>query len=94
MCVCAHGASLVAQRIKRLPAICSVMSDSVNPWTVAHQDPCPWDFSRQEYCNGLPFPSSGDFPDSGIKPESLMSPALAGRFFTYSATWEVHSHNK
>jgi len=30
-------------------------------------------FSRQEYWNGLPFPSPGDLPDSGIK---LGSPAL------------------
>ena len=36
-------------------------------------------FSRQEYWSGLPFPSPGDLPDSGIKP---VSPALAGGFFT------------
>jgi len=30
-------------------------------------------FPRQEYWSGLPFPSPGDLPDSGIKP---MSPAL------------------
>ena len=35
-------------------------------------------FSRQEYWSGLPFPSSGDLPDPGIKP---MSPALPGDFF-------------
>ena len=34
-------------------------------------------------------PSPGDLPDPGIKPVSLMSPALAGRFFTMSATWEA-----
>ena len=28
------------------------------------------EFSRQEYWNGLPFPSPGDFPDPGIKPTS------------------------
>ena len=44
---------------------------------------------RQEYWSGLPFPSPGDLPDPGIKPTSLMSPALAGGFFTTSATWEV-----
>ena len=33
------------------------------------------------YWSGLPFPSPGDLPDSGIKPASFMSPALAGRFF-------------
>ena len=36
-------------------------------------------FPRQEYCSGLPFPSPGDLPDSGIEPLSL---ALAGVFFT------------
>ena len=39
-------------------------------------------FSRQEYWRGLPFPSPGDLPDPGIKPVSLASPAVAGRFFT------------
>ena len=39
-------------------------------------------FSRQEYWSGLPFPTPGDFPDPGIEPMSLASPALAGRFFT------------
>ena len=33
-------------------------------------------------------PPPGDLPDPGIKPASLMSPALAGGFFTTSATWE------
>ena len=39
-------------------------------------------FSRQEYWSGLPFPPPGNVPDPGIKPMSLVSPALAGRFFT------------
>ena len=30
----------------------------------------------------------GNFPDPGIKPSSLTSPALSGRFFTTNATWE------
>ena len=37
----------------------------------------------------MPFPSPGDLSDPGIKPRSLMSPGLAGRFFTTSSTWEV-----
>ena len=36
----------------------------------------------------MPCSPPGDLPDSGIKPESLMSPALTGRFFTTSAIWE------
>ena len=39
-------------------------------------------FSRQEYCSGLPFLYPEDLPDPGIEHTSLMSPALAGRFFT------------
>ena len=32
------------------------------------------------------FPPSGDLPDPGIEPTSLMSPALASEFFTATAT--------
>ena len=46
-------------------------------------------FSRQEYWSGLPCPPPGDLPDPGIKPVFLMSPALAGRFFTSSAIWDA-----
>ena len=38
------------------------------PWTVAHQVPLSVEFSRQAYCSGLPFPSPGDLPDTGIEP--------------------------
>ena len=37
-------------------------------------------------------PAPGDLPDSGIKPVYLMSPALAGTFFTTSTTWEAQVH--
>ena len=40
------------------------------------QAPLSMGFSRQEYWNGLPFPSPGDLDDSGIKPASPVSPAL------------------
>ena len=40
------------------------------PWTIAYQAPLSLGFSRQEYWSGLPFPSPGDLPDSGIKPRS------------------------
>ena len=32
-------------------------------------------------------PPPGHLPDPGIEPVSLKSPALAGKFFTASATW-------
>ena len=38
------------------------------PWTVAYQAPPSMGFSRQEYWSGLPFPSTGDLPDPGIRP--------------------------
>ena len=38
--------------------------------------------------SGLPFLPPGDLPDPGIEPVSLISPALAGRLFTTSTTWE------
>ena len=49
----------------------------VTPWTVAHQAPLSIGFSRQEYWSGLTCPPSGDLPNPGIEPASLMSPALA-----------------
>ena len=39
-------------------------------WTVAYQAPPSMGFFRQEYWSGLPFPSPGDLPDSGIEPGS------------------------
>ena len=53
----------------------------VNLWTVVHQVPEHW--------SGLPCPPPGDFPDPGIKPASLTSSELAGRFFTTETTWEA-----
>ena len=52
-----------------------------NPWIVAHPSPLSMGLSRQEYCSGLPFPPPGDLPNPGIKPTSLLSPALTGGFF-------------
>ena len=59
----------------------------VTLWTIARQTPRSTGFSRQEYWSGLPCPPLGDLPDPGIEPTSLTSPALAGEFFTTSATW-------
>ena len=59
------------------------------PWTVVCQAPLSMRFSRQGHWSGLPCPPPGDLPDPGIKPASLKSPALTGRFFTTSASWEA-----
>ena len=58
--------------------LCLTLCD---PMTVALQAPVSVGFSRQEYCNGLPFPSPGDLPIV-IEPTF---PALAGGFFTSEA---------
>ena len=50
--------------------VCSVVSDSCNPRTVAPQTPLSMGFSRQEYRSGTPFPSPGDLPNPGIEPKS------------------------
>ena len=48
----------------------------VTLWTVARQAPLSMGFSRQEYWNGLPFPTPGNLPDPGIEPMSPVFPAL------------------
>ena len=55
----------------------------MTPWTLACcQPPLSTGFSRQEYRTGLSFPSLGDLPHPGIKPESTVPPALVDGFFT------------
>ena len=54
--------------------------------TVAHEASLSMGFSRQEYWSGFPCSPPGDLPNPEM---SLTSPALAGRFFTTSATWEA-----
>ena len=54
----------------------------MTPWTVACQALLSMGFPRQEYWSGFPLPTPGDLPGPGLKPTSLASPALAGRFFT------------
>ena len=67
-------------------------------WTIALQAPLSTGISRQEYGSGLPFPSTGHFPNLGIKPTSLTSPALVITMLeiTNIATWEAlptpHQH--
>ena len=43
---------------------------SETPWPVAHQAALSMGFPRQEYWNGLPFPSPGYLSNPGIKPVS------------------------
>ena len=60
-------------------------------WTIARQAPLSMRFPRQEHWSGLPCPPARDPPYPGTESASLISPAspaLAGGFFTMSATWE------
>ena len=69
----------------------SVMSDSLTLWTVARQAPLSMEFSRQEYWSGLPFPSPGDLPNSGIDPRSPMLQADSLPFEPPGKPKKVHS---
>ena len=72
---CPHKWSFVYDKDFCFESIsCSFVSKLfVTPWTVANQAPPSMGFSRQEYWNGLPVPSPGDLPNTGIEP---CSPAL------------------
>ena len=56
--------------------MCAVLSRSVaslqpHGLYIAHQAPLSMGFPRQEYWNGLPFPTPGDLLDPGIEPVFL-----------------------
>ena len=63
------------------------------PRTVAHQALLSVEFFRQKYWSGVPLPTPGNLPDPGMELMSLASLALAGRFFTTSATWGLSLSN-
>ena len=78
-----------------LPRMCAWLSSFshvqlfATSWTVALQTSLSMGFSRLEYWSVLPCPPPGDLPDPTIERASLMSPELAGEFFTTSASWEA-----
>ena len=73
----------------KLLQLCLTLYDSI---VHTCQAPLSMGFSGQENWNGLPCPPPGHLPGPGIKPTSLMSPALAGGFFTTRTTWEAQIH--
>ena len=73
---------MCAKLFQSCPTLC-------NPMTVAYQAALSVEFSRQGCWSGVAISFSRDPPDPGINPMSLMSSALAGRFFTTIATWEA-----
>ena len=73
---------------------CEVLSNSCDPMDyVAHQAPLCMGFSRHEYWSGLPFPSPGDLPDSGIEPGSpaLQADSLPTELPGNSPPWNMGS---
>ena len=61
-----------------------------SPWGRTESDTIEATQHTTHTCwSGLSFPTPGNLPDPEIKPMSLASPALSGRFFTISATWEA-----
>ena len=71
-------------------SVTSVVSNSLRPYGLqSAKILCPWDFPSKSTGSQLPFRPPGYLPNPGMKPTSLMSPALAGRFFTTIATWEA-----
>ena len=75
-CVCVHAKSLQS---------CPTL---FNPMDCSPPGPLSMGFSRQEHGSGLPLPSPGGLPSPGVESASLVSPAVAGGFFTTSASWE------
>ena len=66
------------------------MSDSVIPWTVAHQGPLFMGFPRQEYWSGLPFP----YPGESFWPRDWTQVSCtAGRLFTTESPGVLIPHN-
>ena len=72
VCVCARAHTRV--HAQSCPTLCDPMDCNPPGFSVK--------FSRWEYWSGLPFPNVGDLPNPRIEPVSLVSPVLAGGFFT------------
>ena len=85
MCIWVHIYACLLSQFSRLQLF-------VTLWSVTCQAPLSIGFSRHEYWSGLPCLPPWDLPDPTIEPTTLMCPALAGKFFAISTTWEVHTH--
>ena len=83
----ANQISLVNVKVKLLPCVRLF----VIPWTVAYQAPPSMGFSRQEYWNGLSFPSPVDLPNPEIEPGS---PALWADSLPTELLGKPHPHSK
>ena len=61
----------------------------VTPWTTDLQAPLSMGILQVRIPERIAIPLSRDLPHPGIETASLMSPALAGGFFTTCTTWEA-----
>ena len=77
---------LASRKSLSMPIECvCVLSHFSRVWLfLTCQAPLSMGFPRQECWSGLPCPPPGDLSDPGTEPVSVMSPALAGGFFTTS----------
>ena len=66
-----HSETVHLNHSKSFVFRCSVMSDSLHPWTLACQAPRSMEFSSPESWSGEPFPPPGNLPNPGITPMSL-----------------------
>ena len=67
----------------------SVMSDSCKPMGCSPQGSSVHGILQASTLEWLVMPSFRDLPNPGIERASLLSPELAGRFFTTSTTWNA-----
>ena len=72
---------MLAKLLQSCPTLCNAMDSSLPGSSVPG-------ILQARILEWVGRPTSKDLPDPVIKPASLMSPELAGRFFTISATWE------
>ena len=84
VCVCLCYARFAQQ--------CLTLFDPID--CKACQAPLSMGFSRQGYWRRLPIPPAVNLPDPGIKPTSLLSPALAGEFSTTAPPGKSKVWNK
>ena len=86
------GVLLANQVCVLVSQLCPTLCDPID---CSLQAPLSMGFSRRESWSGLPCPSPGDLPDPGIEPESLTSPALAGRLKQiHMISWSLEKNQK
>ena len=73
---------MVAKSLHLCPTLCNPMDSNLPGFSV-------YGISQARILEWVAMPSSTGSPCPGIEHTSLMSPALADRFFTISATWEA-----